>query len=63
MPQLFGTAANNGQMIQEVSYKSKAAEAFRSLANLLTDRSEQKSERKSILFPILARLRLTKTRT
>ena len=49
-------------MIEEVSYKSKAAEAFRSLANLLTDRSEQKGERKSILFPILARLRLTKTR-
>ena len=61
--QLFGTAANNGQMIQEVSYKSKAAEAFRSLANLLTDRFEQKGERKSILIPILARLRLTKTRT
>ena len=60
--QLFGTAANNGQMIQEVSYKSKAAEAFRSLANLLTDRSEQKGDRKSILVPILARLRLTKAR-
>jgi pilus assembly protein CpaE len=60
--QLFGTAANNGQMIEEVSDKSKAAEGFRSLANLLTDRSEQKGERKSILVPILARLRLTKTR-
>jgi pilus assembly protein CpaE len=61
--QLFGTAANNGQMIEEVSDKSKAADAFRSLANLLTDRSEQKSERQSVLAPILARLRLTKTRT
>ena len=60
--QLFVTAANNGQMIEEVSDKSKAADAFRSLANLLTDRSEQKSERQSILAPILARLRLTKTR-
>ena len=60
--QLFGTAANNGQMIEEVSDKSKAAEAFRSLANLLTDRSEQKGEHKSILAPILARLRLTKMR-
>ena len=40
--QLFGTAANNGQMIEEVSDKSKAADGFRSLANLLTDRSEQK---------------------
>jgi pilus assembly protein CpaE len=60
--QLFGTAANNGQMVAEVSDTSKAAEAFRSLADFLTDRSEQKSERQSILAPILARLRLTKTR-
>ena len=60
--QLFGTAANNGQMIEEVSEKSKAAEQFRMLANVLTDRSEQKSERSSILAPILGRLRLTRTR-
>jgi pilus assembly protein CpaE len=59
--QLFGTAANNGQMIEEVSDKSKAADGFRRLANLLTDRTEQKSGRESILAPILARLRLTKT--
>jgi pilus assembly protein CpaE len=59
--QLFGTAANNGQMIEEISDKSKPAEQFRMLANLLTDRSEQKSERSSILAPILGRLRLTKT--
>jgi len=59
---LFGTAANNGQMIEEVSDKSKAADGFRSLANLLTDRSEPKSEHQSILAPILARLGLTKTR-
>ncbi len=60
--QLFGTAANNGQMIEEVSDKSKAADAFRALANLLTDRSEQKTERQSVLAPILARLRLSKSR-
>ena len=60
--QLFGTAANNGQMIEEVSDKSKAADAFRTLANLLTDRSEQRTERQSVLAPILARLRLSKSR-
>ena len=60
--QLFGTAANNGQMIEEVSNKSKAADAFRALANLLTDRSELKSERQSLLGPILGRLRLSKAR-
>lgn len=60
--QLFGMAANNGQMIEEVSDKSKVADAFRSLANVLTNRSEQKKVRQSVLAPILARLRLTKTR-
>ena len=59
--QLFGTAANNGQMVEEMSDKSKAAEQFRRLAHLLTDRIEQKSERASLLAPILSRLRLTKT--
>jgi pilus assembly protein CpaE len=58
--QLFGTAANNGQMIEEVSAKSKAAEQFRALACLLTDRNEPKSERASLLAPIVSRLRLTK---
>lgn len=60
--QLFGTAANNGQMIEEVSDKSKPADAFRALADLLTDRSEQKSERSSLLGPLLDRLRLMKAR-
>src|SRR5581483_9909754 len=46
--QLFGTAANNGQMIEEVSDKSEAAAAFRTLANLLTGRTEQKTERSSL---------------
>ena len=60
--QLFGTAANNGQMIEEVAEKSRVAEQFRYLANVLTDRSEQKQERSSLLSPILSRLRLTKAR-
>jgi pilus assembly protein CpaE len=55
--QLFGTAANNGQMIEEVSRRSKAAEAFRKLAALLTDRSERNAERPSSLWSMLARLK------
>lgn len=55
--QLFGTAANNGQMIEEISDRSEAAQSFRRLASLVTDRSEQKSERESMLTPILSRLR------
>jgi pilus assembly protein CpaE len=60
--QLFGKAANNGQMIEEISHKSKAANAFRNLANILTDRSEQDRGRYPMLSFILARLRLTKAR-
>ena len=59
--QLFGTAANNGQMVEEISEKSKAAEQFRHLAHLLTDRVEQKGEQSSLLAPILSRLRLSRT--
>lgn len=57
---LFGAAANNGQMIEEISGKAKAAEQFRELALLLTDRAETKVERPSLLAPILERLNLTK---
>jgi len=60
--QLFGTAANNGQMIEEVSARSKAADAFRGLAGLLTDRIEHKSEVTSLLSPLIERLKLMKAR-
>ncbi len=60
-PQLFGTATNNGQMIEEVSPKAKAAEQFRDMALSLTNRVEEKSSSTSILAPILNRLHLTKS--
>jgi len=60
--QLFGTAANNGQMIEEISAKSKAAENFRELAMILTEQPEEKIERgPSILAPLLSRLNLKRT--
>jgi pilus assembly protein CpaE len=37
-PQLFGKAANNGQMITELDAKSKAAEGFNHLAGLVSGR-------------------------
>ena len=37
-PLLFGTAANNGQMLAEMGQKSPAVAAMRELANLLTGR-------------------------
>ena len=56
-PQLFGTAANNGQMIAEVSANHKTAEMLRQLAQVLTGRAEAKRARSSLLTPLLAKLR------
>jgi pilus assembly protein CpaE len=56
-PQLFGTAANNGQMIAEVSAGHRAAETFRHLAQALTGRTEAKRSRSSLLTPLLEKLR------
>ena len=56
--QMFGSAANNGQMIEEVSPKSKAAEQFRELSRVLTNNTEVKSGSNSLLAPILAKLNL-----
>jgi pilus assembly protein CpaE len=55
-PQLFGTAANNGQMIAEISAGHKTAESFRQIAKTLTGRAEAKRQRKSLLTPLLAKL-------
>jgi pilus assembly protein CpaE len=55
----FGQAANNGQMIEELSAKTEAAAAFRSLAMKLTHRKEQRIERKrSALAPLLEKLKI-----
>ena len=56
-PQLFGTAANNGQMIAEVSANHRTAETFRSLAKLMTGRSEAKKARSGFLSPLLSKLK------
>ena len=55
-PQIFGTAANNGQMIAEVSAGHKTADMFRQLAQVLTGRAEAKRARGGILSPLLAKL-------
>jgi len=56
-PQLFGAAANNGQMIAEISGNHRTAEMFRSLGRLLTGRGEPKKPRGGILSPLLEKLR------
>ena len=49
-PQMFGTAANNGQMIAELSSSHRTAEMFRQLAQVLTGRSETKKAKSSLLI-------------
>jgi pilus assembly protein CpaE len=46
-PHLFGTAANNGQMLAEVQPDSRAAEDVRHLAGLVTGRAVQRVTKKS----------------
>ena len=55
-PQIFGTAANNGQMVAEVSSKHKTAQMFLQLAQVLTGRAEAKRSRSGLLTPLLAKL-------
>jgi pilus assembly protein CpaE len=56
-PQLFGTAANNGQMIAEVAAGHRASETFRQLAQLLTGRAEVKRARNTLLSPLIDKLK------
>jgi pilus assembly protein CpaE len=56
-PQAFGTAANNGQMIAEMSANHRLAETFRQVAQVLTGRMEAKKARGSLLSPLIDKLR------
>jgi pilus assembly protein CpaE len=56
-PQLFGAAANNGQMIAEISAGHRTAEILRQLAQLLTGRTEPKKQRSGLLSPLFDKLR------
>ncbi len=48
-PALFGTAANNGQMISEADPKSQINESFAGVAQVLSGKAELKMEKKSAL--------------
>src|SRR6201986_5307614 len=56
-PQIFGAAANNGQMIAEISANHKTTEMFLHIAQRLTGRSETKKPKGSFLSPLLDKLR------
>lgn len=54
-PQLFGTAANNGQMISEIQAGGKVAAAFVEIAEAMTGRGEAKRARAGFLAPLMSR--------
>src|SRR6476646_299132 len=56
-PQIFGLAANNGQMIAEISESHRTTEMFLQIAQRLTGRGETKKPRGSFLSPLLGKLR------
>jgi pilus assembly protein CpaE len=56
-PQMFGSAANNGQMIAEVSAGHRTTEMFLQIAQRLTGRGETKKPRGSFLSPLIEKLR------
>ena len=56
-PALFGTAANNGQMLSEVQPKSKTVEMIADIARRVTGRAESKVVKKSFLDPFLSKLK------
>ena len=56
-PQIFGSAANNGQMIAEISANHRSIEMFLQIAQRLTGRSETKKQKSSFLSPLIEKLR------
>src|SRR5580693_4447098 len=55
-PQVFGAAANNGQMIAEMAANHRTAATFRSMAQKLAGRAEAPKQRSSFLSPLLEKL-------
>jgi pilus assembly protein CpaE len=56
-PNLFGTAANNGQMLVEVQAKAKQVMLLSEITRRIMGRTEMKASKKSFLDPILSKLR------
>jgi pilus assembly protein CpaE len=59
-PHLFGTAANNGQVVAEVDSKSAAAQAFERIAQAVSGRAEARRVKRNGLSSVFARLRKRK---
>jgi pilus assembly protein CpaE len=55
-PKLFGTAANNGQMIAEVEPANKINEALGELTRIVAGRAESRKTKRNLLDPLMMRL-------
>src|SRR5438477_1070712 len=53
---LFGTAANNGQMIAEIAARHRTTETFLQIGQRLTGRGETRKSRTSLLSPCIDKL-------
>ena len=53
---LFGTAANNGQMIAEISANHRTSKLFLEIAQKLTGLGDTKKRSSSLLAPIMRKL-------
>jgi pilus assembly protein CpaE len=56
-PQIFGSAANNGQMIAEFAANHRTTDMFLQIAQRLTGRGETKKPKGSFLSPLFEKLR------
>jgi pilus assembly protein CpaE len=54
-PKLFGTAANNGQMLEEVEPGSKIVESFTELGRALMGKVSARRAKKNLLSPLIER--------
>ncbi|MGY3603567.1 MULTISPECIES: AAA family ATPase [unclassified Bradyrhizobium] len=60
---LFGTAANNGQMIAEIASNHRITKTFLQIAQRMTGRADTRAQRNSLLSPIMKKLRAVGTRS
>jgi len=59
---MFGTAANNGQMIAEISANHRIAKTFLQMAHRLTGRVDMRKQKLSLLTPIIKKLKAARGR-
>ncbi|WP_027578312.1 AAA family ATPase [Bradyrhizobium sp. Ai1a-2] len=60
---LFGTAANNGQMIAEIAASHRVTKTFLQIAQRMTGRADTRPQRNSLLSPIIKTLRAVGARS